>query len=223
MPLEGSRPRSPRIISGMSQRPGRPMEPNSSSLPARPPTAACSGCRSASRPDRAGLGSRRGDVSGPAISLHQARLAYSLEKLHANIWRLDLGNSGRTPAAPVRFISSTKWDAAPAYSPTGAKIAFVSIAIGNSRALGVRKRRLECRPTHDRWAEGCLPPRNGHGTAGVLLFGWSREPYRCLCCQRERRPRHAVSPPAQPGASFRSGLRMANRCISLLLTNRSGR
>jgi Tol biopolymer transport system component len=71
-----------------------------------------------------------GDVSAPVLSRHLTRLAYSLEKLESNIWRVDLGDSGRKAETPVRFISSTKWDAAPAYSPTGGKIAFVSSRSG---------------------------------------------------------------------------------------------
>ena len=70
------------------------------------------------------------DVSGVALSPQLNRLVYSLDRLEANIWRLDLGTSDRTSEVPVRFISSTKWDGAPDYSLNGARIAFVSTRSG---------------------------------------------------------------------------------------------
>ena len=56
------------------------------------------------RPHR--LGFAPGDASAPAISMRPMRLAYSLEKLQANIWRLELGiRAGcRTSSRPLHFF-----------------------------------------------------------------------------------------------------------------------
>ena len=111
MPPGGNRRRSPRITCGISALPGRRMDAKLCSLPVRRPAADCFGWQSISRPEPHRLGFAPGDASAPAISMRPMRLAYSLEKLHANIWRLELGNSGGMPVAPpARFISSTKWD-----------------------------------------------------------------------------------------------------------------
>ena len=62
----------------------------------------------------------------PAISRQGNRLVYEAEKLDANIYRVDLGGPGQNPGIPFKFISSTRTDILPAYSPDGKKIAFSS-------------------------------------------------------------------------------------------------
>jgi Tol biopolymer transport system component len=62
----------------------------------------------------------------PAISRQGNRLVYEAEKSDTNIYRVDLGGPGQNPGIPFRFISSTRIDALPAYSPDGKKIAFSS-------------------------------------------------------------------------------------------------
>jgi Tol biopolymer transport system component/DNA-binding winged helix-turn-helix (wHTH) protein len=59
----------------------------------------------------------------PAFSRDGQRLVYSDFLADADIWRLDLRNTG---AGPVKLITSTKWDHGAQYSPNGKKIAFVS-------------------------------------------------------------------------------------------------
>jgi len=66
----------------------------------------------------------------PAVSRQGNRLAYAVERYDSNIWRVDLGGSGQKPGIPVKFISSTKPEYYPAYSPDGKRIAFVSARSG---------------------------------------------------------------------------------------------
>ena len=63
-----------------------------------------------------------------ALSADGRRLAYSVSIRDTNIWRLDLAAKG---ASPERFISSTKRDTSPIYSPDGRRIAFASNRTGN--------------------------------------------------------------------------------------------
>jgi serine/threonine protein kinase len=69
-------------------------------------------------------------VSAPAVSQQGHRLAYALWKADQNIWRIDFHEPGRKPSAAVPFISSTKLEYMPAYSPDGKRIAFASDRAG---------------------------------------------------------------------------------------------
>jgi Tol biopolymer transport system component/predicted Ser/Thr protein kinase len=62
----------------------------------------------------------------PAVSRLGSRLAYVARRFDSNIWRVDLAEAGQKPGIPTKFISSTKPEYCPAYSPDGKRIAFVS-------------------------------------------------------------------------------------------------
>jgi Tol biopolymer transport system component len=67
-----------------------------------------------------------GGTYQPAVSRQGSRLAYVVGRFDSNIWRVDLGEAGQKPGIPAKFISSTKPEFCPAYSPDGKRIAFVS-------------------------------------------------------------------------------------------------
>jgi Tol biopolymer transport system component len=62
----------------------------------------------------------------PAVSRQGNRLAYVVASFDSNIWRVELHGPGRKPGIPVRIISSTQYEAHPAYSADGKRIAFAS-------------------------------------------------------------------------------------------------
>jgi serine/threonine protein kinase len=62
----------------------------------------------------------------PSISRQGNRLAYVVGRFDTNIWRVALPGQGRKPGNPVPFISSTKPDLQPSFSPDSKRIAFVS-------------------------------------------------------------------------------------------------
>ena len=70
------------------------------------------------------------DTSAPAISRQGDRLAYVVERSDANIWRIDLHSPNQIPGSPFQFISSTRMEFHPAYSPDGKKVAFGSTRSG---------------------------------------------------------------------------------------------
>jgi Tol biopolymer transport system component len=61
----------------------------------------------------------------PAISRQRHRLAYTEAIFAENIWRLGVGPQGKA-SPPTSFISSTRVDACPQFSPNGKRIAFAS-------------------------------------------------------------------------------------------------
>jgi Tol biopolymer transport system component len=67
-----------------------------------------------------------GTASLPSLSRQGSRLAFTWQSIDTNIWRLDLATAGRVSKAPVKWIASTKTDAAPQLSPDGGRIAFTS-------------------------------------------------------------------------------------------------
>jgi Tol biopolymer transport system component len=94
----------------------------------------------AAKPER--LASLNENVRGAAISRRGQRLAYTHFLFHSSIWRMAAPLLDGSPGAraikslkPVNsaasFISSTRDDSAPQYSPDGTKIAFMSARSGN--------------------------------------------------------------------------------------------
>jgi len=73
------------------------------------------------------------NARAPAISRLGHRLAYSVERTDLNIWRVDLQGPDRKPGVPSKFISSTRVDGYPSFSPDGEKIAFYSTRSGSDR------------------------------------------------------------------------------------------
>ncbi len=68
----------------------------------------------------------------PTISRLGNRLAVATIQYDLNIWRVDLKEPGREPTQPISFISSTKIEQYPAYSPDGGRIAFMSDRSGTT-------------------------------------------------------------------------------------------
>jgi len=112
----------------------------------------------------------------PALSRQGNRLAYSVERSDANIWRIDLREPGGKPGAPVRFIASTLVDYCPAYSPDGKRIACVG-PVADSCNLGMRRRRIQCHAIDFRWR-----------TNSVWVDVVAGQPKDCLLCKARRQP-----------------------------------
>jgi hypothetical protein len=60
------------------------------------------------------------------------RVLKDAERTDSDIWRVDLDGVGQKAAIPVKFISSTKQEYFPAYSPDGERIALVPTRSGAS-------------------------------------------------------------------------------------------
>ncbi|MFB3921929.1 MAG: protein kinase [Terriglobia bacterium] len=67
----------------------------------------------------------------PTLSKRQNRLAYAQAVSDVNIWRAEIPAAGRKVIPPREFISSTRTDNLPQYSPDGKKIAFISQRSGS--------------------------------------------------------------------------------------------
>jgi Tol biopolymer transport system component/DNA-binding winged helix-turn-helix (wHTH) protein len=65
------------------------------------------------------------------ISATTKGLIYSRRVADSNIWRVRIPAEGEPPAVPERFITSTRSDEKPSYSPDGTRIAFVSKRSGS--------------------------------------------------------------------------------------------
>ncbi|MGH9631602.1 MAG: DPP IV N-terminal domain-containing protein [Bryobacteraceae bacterium] len=84
-------------------------------------------------------GSLGEDVYFLSISHSARRLAYSREEMDWDIWRVEVADLQRSRAAtggektPVQFLSSTRVESNPQYSPDGTKLAFESSRSGNSQ------------------------------------------------------------------------------------------
>jgi len=104
-------------------------------------------------------------LEGPSdqitIAPNGARLAYVLQNLDANIWRLPLDvKNEKNRQAPQKLFASIREEMDPAYSPDGKSIAFVSnrsghwnLWIGNAEGDGLRE--LDAQPLlpfHPAWS-----------------------------------------------------------------------
>jgi len=66
-----------------------------------------------------------------AIAPKGHRLVYSRQFLDVNIWRMPLASGpGGSVGPPIKFLSSTRYETSPAYSPDGKRIAFSSNRTG---------------------------------------------------------------------------------------------
>jgi Tol biopolymer transport system component len=72
------------------------------------------------------------DAIAPAISPAGGRIAFVRTLGDVNIWRARLQEDGTTLPAPERFVSSTRSDWNPQYSPDGRRLAFESTRTGQS-------------------------------------------------------------------------------------------
>jgi Tol biopolymer transport system component len=90
-----------------------------------------------------------------------ARLAYVLQNLDANIWRLPLlGDRQKNSAPPEKLFASVREEMDPAFSPDGKSIAFVSnrsgrwnLWIGNADGTGLRELAAQSLlPFHPAWS-----------------------------------------------------------------------
>ncbi len=77
------------------------------------------------------LGFAQDNARSPSIARSGRRLVYMIERIDWDIWRVDLQGQGRKSGSPFRFISSTRYDGGPAFSPDGRRIAFISLRSGN--------------------------------------------------------------------------------------------
>jgi Tol biopolymer transport system component len=66
----------------------------------------------------------------PVIARAGKRLVYARRDYGQDIWRLELTGAEKTPQPPARFISSTRFEWFPRFSPDGARIAFQSARSG---------------------------------------------------------------------------------------------
>ncbi len=71
------------------------------------------------------------DGTFPAISRQGNRLAYVSSRFVADIWRLQIDGRGDEVGPRVKFISSTRVDNGPEYSPDGQRISFRSDRSGS--------------------------------------------------------------------------------------------
>jgi serine/threonine protein kinase len=71
-----------------------------------------------------------GEAKLPAVSRKGDRLAYQRVVSDINIWRLPLSGPGVAAGPPGRFLSSTRYEGSPQYSPDGRRIAFESDRLG---------------------------------------------------------------------------------------------
>ena len=73
-----------------------------------------------------------GDNSAtPAISGRGRRLAYARRTFDQNIWRVEVSGSQARAGQPISFISTTRFEGFPQFSPNGERIAFASDQSGS--------------------------------------------------------------------------------------------
>ncbi len=66
----------------------------------------------------------------PAYSTATRRLAYTENSNHDDLWRIPLAGPGQTAGPAVEFVSSSRQEAVPIYSPDGRSISFTSTRAG---------------------------------------------------------------------------------------------
>jgi len=102
-----------------------------------------------------------GQADQITIAPNGARLAYVLQNLDANIWRLPLdGNGQKNSRPPEKLFASSREEMDPAYSPDGKSIAFVSnrsghwnLWMGNADGTGLREFGAQTLlPFHPAWS-----------------------------------------------------------------------
>jgi Tol biopolymer transport system component len=82
------------------------------------------------------VGSVADDVYFLAVSHSSHRLVYTQEAMDWDIWRVELGEPHKTPRVndeAGRFLSSTRTDSNPQYSPDGKRVVFESSRSGGSQ------------------------------------------------------------------------------------------
>jgi len=67
----------------------------------------------------------------PTVAAETGHLVYDSQSSNSNIWQIDLDPTGPRALDGRRLIESTRPDLAPAWSPTGDRIAFISARSGN--------------------------------------------------------------------------------------------
>ena len=70
--------------------------------------------------------------SAPIVSRQGNRLAYTVSNNNVNIYRVNLPVAGGVTGTAVKFISSSRWDRNPHYSPDRNRIAFTSARSGGN-------------------------------------------------------------------------------------------
>jgi serine/threonine protein kinase/Tol biopolymer transport system component len=97
-------------------------------------------------------------ASAPSISIGGNRLAYDRFQVDSDLWRISLHKQAKIASQPVRFLSSTKYEGLPEYSPDGSKIAFMSnrsgaLEIWIANADGQNPRMLtSCGISYPKWS-----------------------------------------------------------------------
>jgi serine/threonine protein kinase/Tol biopolymer transport system component len=72
------------------------------------------------------------DVYNLALSRQTSRLAFCKNIVDYNIWRIEIPSHQRKANPPTKFISSTRFEGEPHYSPDGKKIVFASERSGSN-------------------------------------------------------------------------------------------
>ena len=88
------------------------------------------------------------EVSEIALGRH---LVYSRQIEDTNIWRAELPKSGDPPNSAELFISSTRVDQTPKYSPDGKSDRLYLITLRLPRGVGFECGRLESHPHNELW------------------------------------------------------------------------
>jgi Tol biopolymer transport system component len=117
------------------------------------------------------------------------RMAYSTQATDANLWRVH-GPGAGVPSEPERFISSTRQDFEPQYSPTGSRIAITSDRSGDNHIWICKSDGKQCKRLTPQGAVAVAPRWSpdersiafteiSRGNPDIYLFDFSlRIPHR---------------------------------------------